>query len=397
MLATFLNFILYLWVSVYYWNSRKKIDIYFLLISAYAFIAGCCFLYLQSEPTEYKHLSFLRFIYLWMIVLISLHPFRGIKTIKLRQKDDETFIVKLFIVLFIGAGITAAFLSWEKAFLIYVLGEWGELRQEVYADSGAIELYSSLTEKLAKNIYSYLSPVGIVWGFYQLTKEKFSNLLTITVFIIWFVNSMISAMLIASRGMLLTTAFEFIILFVCFQAQIPTSRKKVLWTLTGVAASFMLTYILAVTVSRFGDDEAGNSIFMYLGHSMLAFNDGIMNSMHHFAWGKYAFSWFVDLFGGNSTIDLTKMGATHGTAFFTFVGTYYVDWGPFITPVAAILISLLLSKFTKKNVYRFSDMMIIAFFATWFLRGVFVYGSGIATIWMMLFLVYFIIRRFEPR
>lgn len=397
MLVTFFNFILYLWVLLYYWNSHKKIDIYFLLISAYTFIAGCCFLYLRSEPTEYKHLSYLRFVYLWMVVLIGLRPFYGIKINKLGLKDDETFVVKLLLYIFIGAGIVSALLSWEKAVLLYVLGEWGNLRQEVYSDSGTVELYSSFIDRIAKNLYSYLSPVGVVWGFYQLTKEKCSKLLTIIVFIIWFANSIINAMFTASRGMIVTVVFEFIVLFFCFQNNIPSSRKRVLWIFAGVAASFMLMYILAVTSSRFGDDEAGNSIFMYFGHSMLAFNDGIMSSMHHFAWGKYAFKWFIDIFGGNSMIDLGKMGATHGTAFFTFVGTYYVDWGPFLTPIVAIIISLLLSKFTKKNVYHFSDMMIISFFATWFMRGIFVHGPDTAIIWIMLFVVCFFVRLFEPK
>ena len=158
-----------------------------------------------------------------------------------------------------------------------------------------------------------------------------------------------------------------------------------------------MIYSILVTVSRFGEDEAGGSVFEYFGHSMLSFNDGLFNNLHDFAYGKRFFSWFIDLFGGNSDFDTAKAGATHGTAFFTIVGGMYIDWGPIGTLIVASLACLLMLSYTRKKTIMLSDMVVIIFYINTLAKGLFAFGRGRAIEWVMTFIVYFIVRALEKQ
>ena len=158
-----------------------------------------------------------------------------------------------------------------------------------------------------------------------------------------------------------------------------------------------VVYSILVTVSRFGEDEASNSVFEYFGHSMLYFNDGIFNNLHDFAYGKRFFSWFIDLFGGNSDFNMAKAGATHGTAFYTIVGSMYLDWGFIGTLVEAALACVLMIQFTQKRTIMLSDMVIIVFYINTLAKGIFAFGRGRALDWIMTFVVYFIVKALEKQ
>lgn len=377
-----------------YYRRNRRLDIYSLILSVYTLVAICCVLYAHSAPHEYDNLSILNFIYLYVAVMIFISPFKNKKFSSDSVYIKQTFFIKCLIFVYFISGVVSVVYTLPRAISLAAMGDWSAVRADVYNDMTGIELYTNQFERLCKNLYTYLAPFGVVWVFYQFTKPKFNAILTFSMLIIWAINEYCSATLIASRGMILSFGIKLFTLYIFFRNGIPSSRKKYIYIGAGVALAFFLSYTLSVTESRFGD-EANDSLFMYIGHSMLAFNDGIMGSMHDFAWGRYFFKWLYDLCGFDSTINFTQLGSTHGTAFITFVGCFYVDFGPLGTLLFGLLFSRWLSTYTNKETYPLSIFIVIVYFATWFIDGVFVFGRSQSLTWLMLLVLSFILKRAE--
>lgn len=375
-------------------KRNRRLDVYSLILGVYTTVAVCCVLFAFSDPHHYDNLHIFNFVYLYVAVMIFIRPFKN----KDFQCDniyiENTLFIKLLILIYFISGVVSVIYTLPRAMSLAAMGDWSAVRADVYNDMSGIELYTNQFERLCKNLYTYLAPFGVVWVFYQFTKPKFNAILTFSMLTVWAISEYCSATLIASRGMILTFGIKLLTLYMFFRNGIPSSRKKYIYIGAGIAAVFFLSYTLSVTDSRFGDD-ANDSLFMYFGHSMLAFNDGIMGSMHDFAWGRYFFKWLYDLCGIDSTINFMQLGSTHGSAFMTFVGCFYIDFGPIGTLLLAIMFSRWLSIYTNRDSYTLSTFIVIVYFATWFIDGVFVFGRSQSLTWLMLLVLSHILKRTE--
>ena len=303
--------------------------------------------------------------------------------------------IRFLTWIYIISGFIAILYTLPDAIELIRSGEWGTLRHMLYAEEGSIQLYHSLPEKLAKNIHSYLNPFGIVICFYLLTQRKKKPFLIISAFTSYIGYAFLSATLIASRGMVINFMLQLFLTFLIFKDVLSIKAKRIVGFIVILLSIPLAMYVIAVSVSRFGEDGSGSSIFNYLGHSMLNFNQGVMGTMHDYANGKYFFEFFINLLGGDSSIDLKALGYTGGTGFYTFIGDFYIDWGPIGTLFFAVLVSAFLRRFTRKSTIILSDLVIIVFFANYFMNGVFVIGRGSALSWIMCGVVYIIVRFVE--
>ena len=397
MFESVFNFLLYFSVLLVYQRRHRKIDLFFIILLAYSMIALVGMLdYLIGIYNNQFDLSIFRLSYLFTIVLICISPFKKVdintKPIYIFENGGILILMAFFIVV----GIISAYFTLPKAIELQAMGDWASIREDVYSGNSSITLYDSQFERYSKNFYSYLQPFGSVMAFYQLTKPKINKLLTTLIFIIWLVNAYASATLVASRGMIMLLALKLLVLYVLFRKFIPKRRKKFLIFAAALVGVFFYGYTLAVTESRFGIDSS-ESLWRYFGHSMFSFDDGIMRTMHDYANGRYQFGWIYRLFGFDSSFDWEALGCTHGTAFMTFVGNIYVDFGPLFTIVMAVLMSLLAYHFTKKKAYDLSDIIIIIFMAQWYSEGIFVFPSDQSLLWLMAFVVYLMIKILENK
>lgn len=395
MIESILNACFYVSTLGLYYYKTKRADLYFTVLSAYTAVAllGTYNYFIGVFNDDY-HLSIFRLLYLFVVVMICISP---LQKVDFKSKDisiiDNRYITVL-LLFFIVCGVITISFTLPKAIMLQSIGEWGELRSDVYSGDSTITLYDSQLERFFHNCFSYLLPFGCIMAFYQLTKLKINLWLTSILFTLISLNAYASATLVASRGMIMMFAVKMLILYMIFRKQIPNYRKKYIAIVVSFVALFLISYTMAVTESRFSD-ESNESLYYYLGHSMFAFDDGIMRTMHDYAGGRYQFGWLFRILGVGSEFNWLNLGCTHGTAFMTFVGNLYVDFGPFFTPVVAIFMSMLLSKYTSKCRYQLSDLIIIAFAATWYAEGVFVFSGDQSLQWLMVFVVSFIVKVFE--
>ena len=397
MFESVFNFFLYLFAILVYQRKNRRLDLFFIILMAYTMIAFIGMVNFANGIFDKDYnLSIFRLFYLFIVISICISPFKQVNVNSKPIYIAENEAIHLLLFFFIVVGIISAYFTLPKAIAIQEMDDWGSLREDVYSGESSITLYDSQFERFAKNFYSYLQPFGSVMVFYQLTKPKFNKILTILLFAVWLVNAYTSATLVASRGLIMLLALKMLVLYVLFRNFIPKKRKRALLIAAALVGVFFYGYTMAVTEARFGN-ESNESLLRYFGHSMFAFDDGIMRTMHSFAHGRYQFGWLFRLFGIDSSFKWEELGCTHGTAFMTFVGDIYVDFGPILTVLMAVLMALLISSFSKKEAYYLSDIIIIIFAAQWYTEGVFVFGGDQSLRWFMAFVVYFIVKIIETK
>ncbi len=389
------NAFLYVLTLIIYWVKHKRIDLFFAVFSFFTLVSVLEVYLIFSDNSNYK-LSIFNFLYLYICVILFLWPFKHAKFLSNNITVCENKLIKVLLFIFFISGCVSLVYSIPRTILLSNLDNWNEIRNNVYSGED-VEYYSSSLERFTKNVFHYLSPFGIVMAFYQITKNKINILYTISIFFVWIANSYCAATVVASRGMIFIDAVQLVLIYLIFKNQISSKRKKVLFVIASCVIVFIATYMIAVTTSRFGDDAEVDSVLYYLGHSMSTFNQDIMTPIHDYGYGKYFFKWLCPALGFNPELNLNELGCTHGTAFMTFVGCFYIDFGPFGTILIAVLTSTMLYTFTKKKKYHLSDLIIIAYFASWFLNGALVVGRSQSLIWLMVFVVYFIVRIIEKK
>ena len=393
---TIINFILYLVVLLPYLKKKKSIDVYVILLSAYTLTALICSFYYISGQKDYTELSLIGFVYLFVCIIILLFPFRNfsVQVDKIKVNENNT-IIKSLVYIYAVTGLISIYYTLPETLDLFRSGEWNILRQTLYDDEESVVLYHSQFERIAKNLHSYLNPFGVVMCFYFLSRWKSHKFLTILMFVSWLLNAFLGATLVASRGLIVTLLLQFVMLFFLFKDSISRGIKKALSVIMIILSVPVAFYMTVVSVSRFGEDDAGSSVFAYLGHSMLNFNQNIISSMHDYAGGKYFFNYFISLFGGNPSINLQSLGYKGGTGFYTIVGDFYFDFGPIGTLTIFVLFSILLCVLMKRKPIRLSNLILIMYFAFYYMRGVFVLGMGTALGMFMCLVVYLIVRTTE--
>lgn len=390
MVALF-NFVLYAIPLLIYWNKVKALNTYTLLLASYTIVAFFCFLNYQDN-NEYQHCTVIPFIFLWLMVMLELSAYKHVNICKETIIIRENWAINALTWIYIVSGFLSMYYNYPRVVMLFEMDDWANVRNDFYDTLDTSQLYSSQFERYVKNIHSYLGPFGVVMAFYQLSKAKINILYTVLLFTSWLGSTFFGATLTASRGIVVQTVCVAILGYVLFSKMIRKSLRKYLLIAFASLVVLFTMYFLIVTRSRFGEGEEGNASLSYLGHSMLAFNEGIMGSMTSFADGKYFFGWIYQLVGYNTYVNENALGVTHQHAFFTSIGMLYYDFGPLLTIIIVLLLSALFRKYNTKSRYDTSDVMVIYFFADYLIKGVFVNGMNLSLTWLMLFVVVKIVR-----
>ncbi|MCW0484742.1 O-antigen polymerase [Gaoshiqia sediminis] len=383
------NAILYVGASLLYWSIRRKIDAGFVLLSVYAAIAIACVFNYAASPWEWD-LQLWPFLYLFAISMLFFRPyFFDSDLIRKKLLVTNQQVLIYFANFYIICSLMAIYYLLPQAIENIRSGEWSVLRNELYQDG--IQLYSSQVERIAMILVSYLKPLAIILLFFFLTLYKKRPVWLIILAISITLPVFLTAINVASRGMLVSFAITSFLGYIIFRREISKTIRKIVGVFAGVLLVFFLIYSLAVTASRFGQDDQTSSLIYYFGHSMLTFNYGIADSIHSYLNGEHFFGWFYDKLGlaHYGGIKHSELGTHFGTAFFTFVGAWYLDFGPFGTFLIALFLPMaMISIFRYKRVLDIADVYIYLFYLDYLVMGVFVYGRGYGLAWFIAFMVY---------
>ncbi|ARV15112.1 O-antigen polymerase [Polaribacter sp. SA4-12] len=383
------NSFLYIITLYIYIYIRRKIDVGFVILTLYAITAVLCVLYLKDHQNEWD-LNYWSFIYLYVIVMLAVRPF---------LMDTSSFINKIkirninflnnFIYIYCFCALIDIYYGSSLAIENVNSGEWATLRMDMYA--GEIKLYNNQIERFAKIFVSYLKPLAIIILFVSLIYKNINKkwLFFLTLSIVF--TTFLVAINTASRGLIVSLIFSFLCAFIWFKNKLNSKIKRTIYFIGSSFLVLFLIYSIAVTNSRFGDGDQSSSLLFYFGHSMLVFNYGLTDTIEAFGNGSYFFDWLIK-FLGYTPIDISDLGTHFGTSFFTFVGAWYIDFGPNGTFIIALLIPMYFVRILKKQVIGIPELFLCFVYLNYLFMGVFVIGRNNSIAWISTIIIYLLLK-----
>lgn len=372
-----LNGIAYILSFFLYQRKKGIVDVGTFIYALFAFSAlGSVWYYsLEYVDQYYPNITFLPFLYLWILINVCLYPMYRSNFEKIHCIDSEGIGAILdFLSIYL---ITFSLLPLISLVLKFSISDMvGDTLGEMYEVGGdKAEYYFSGISKISFALIRRFGDLAIVLFFYQISKKRRNRWLVLGLLLsnaFFFLFSLVSG----SRGGMLATLFVFIALGLflkkCFDESIFLKLKKMAITITIIIGIM----IAMISISRFNYSVAEKSstatldrwISQYIGEGYIRFNDDLWNvdkRMH----GSQNFYYFKTLVGKGSVRDYptemrmyeTKLGVPV-TVFYTFIGDLYLDFGLLGTCFCTILFALSFSIIlhSKSGRINISQLMLLS-------------------------------------
>lgn len=396
-----LNAFLYIALLLFYWKKTKIVDCGFLLISVWAIVAVCgVFLYI--DDTSIWQLTLQPFLYLFVTFVVYARmyvlPHKGVK----RTVEDLAFqknsVLDVMCIAFI---VCALFNLLNSDFSMSAVSVEDIERNAVdnyqdHVESMEEKGYTNIIERITLNYCSWFKVAALI-GMYNLLCQRrngFAYLLGFCIFIPTFITSILNG----TRGTLFTEILLLLSAYFLYKKYIPKETKKSLYLIAGILGSLSLVFVLAVTVSRFGDSKMGasDSVLWYFGQSMLYFDYGLADCVNGKLYGLRTFKTLLSFFGMGLPEGFRAdffLGTNFGTNFTTFVGMLILDFGFLGTFIIGIIVPWIINKLCSYNPsYTVASIYLYLFFLNRLILGVFANGSGIDIQYIVALFFYFLFR-----
>jgi oligosaccharide repeat unit polymerase len=362
------NATIYVLTFWFYYKNQSKFNIgcYLLLIWAISATVSVYFYY--SGMRTYDKITFLPFLYLYGLVMLSFVPILKFKSDKLSQIYSDALFVKAFSLVIILISVIP-FLENTLLVLRSFQGDASSYISSAYDDNA--EGYSNVSSEITAGmswagrklniINIWLKGLIPILLFYQLTL-KTKNLwiiggLTIAVF-----NSSLHSYALATRVNIVSDLMYILFIFILFKELIDKGTVRKLVVIGGSIIGGISLLVIAITIYRYDSTFGQNintdtSIFdwisLYIGEGMLNFNDQMWNIARTMK-GDNSFSLFKDFIGMDTFTDNLQRRAywsqrtgISGNIFYTHIGDFFGDFGILGTIVFISFIVLIFLKHTK--------------------------------------------------
>jgi len=392
MFPVIFNAFLYVTLLAIYCINRKKIDNGLVLISLYTFVAILGIFLYMSEPNEW-HLMLWPYLYLFITFLLFARPYLSNKKLYLYEKLQTINIRKLKIacIIYIVFALFFVLFTAKRAWSNLLSNEWLTIRTNVYTDE--LEVYSNFIEWVAYAVIIYCNIAAMVLFFYFLTMHKINKIFLSLLFVSIVLPIVTWSMITASRSNFTTFLMALVVCYIVFNKGFSKKQKKLIMIGNISFVILIIIYSVKVTVSRFGEENQLSSLLSYFGHSFMRFNYGVVDTIQNYMGGKYFFKRFYLLLGyDNDAINAQILTGTHsGNAFITFIGTLYLDWGPWGTLLIALVFPFIINRMIKNN--GIAGIYLYIVYLNYLMQGVFVIGNSNSVQWIVSFLIFFLLKR----
>lgn len=336
----------------------------------------------NTEPKEWK-LTYGGFLYLFVAFNLFIYPLWKQKTsMEFRVTAPNTGILNCIAIFYIVMAVLDLTFLLPKTISAFQMADWLKLRQDLYW--GDYEAYDSIWERVIMNSVSFLRQFSVLYFFFLMTNSKqYNRVYIILLGLCSFLPSFASAVFQAARGTMIYIILEYFIAYMIFSDFLSVKVKRVFKFFSLIAGLVLFTIIISITLARF-DSDAMSSVYFYIGHSMMSFNYGVIDTLRDTADGKWMFGNYYSMFTGDSSeFDTNEYGCHCGTSFITAIGCLVIDYGIYIAPVALLIIAYTFTRLltpTKlmilKKEYSFSKCYLMFFYINFLISGILVYPLG---------------------
>lgn len=378
MFYTIVNALLYIFTFHLIWKKKKTVDLGVVLMSVYTLVACVCVL-TYSLKIQPFYLSLWPFLYVYLCFILAASP------LLFKNFNVEHFQIKrlgicyAFLILMFVAGIVNIYYSLNSTITLVQEDEV----LEMYQNKADIETSVDTLDWVCKNLLGYLSIPFSVILFYvmTLTQNRRRVFVLIILFMVVLSSSLLTSAMRVLRYNILHDILCLISGYIIFYNKIPVGNRKRINKVVTVGGLVALAFFVFVSISRHavaGSAYGGNAthaFIYYLGHSMLVFNYGIVDTISNYANGAF-------LLG----LPQPNLGTHNEGDFPTFVGNVYVDFGFFFTILFCFALGFLYKNI--KSIKCVADAYLAAFYFVFLFMGVFSESLGYGIAILQSFLLY---------
>lgn len=392
MISTVINFLLFGGMLFSYYLKKRRVDVPFMLILLYAIIAlmGVFFFPDFSGKRQIELWPFIYLVLTCYLYFIPIIKAKGVYNYSSEVKINSG--LKLMFILYILCAIIKIGGDYTFVKNAIISGDWLMMKADLY-NGLSIGNRNGIIAYLANLYVSVFMHAILIYSMYTFTKDNISIVKSMFLLLMALTPYIMECILYVYRGGLLTISYLTLAIFLLYYQKMVYRKRRVLIIGLSIVASFILVLTMAISLSRFGESDTGGSIVSYLGQSMLVFNSGIATQISSYADGRYFFLNFLGLNKSEVWIDSRyNISTSDGSALNTFVGCSYVDFGPVLTIIIAIIIAFLLSWLLKRRSVVFADLYLFVFYLDFLILGVFHCTEGFALRIFMATALYVVLR-----
>lgn len=371
-----INILLWLFTFTFYQKGRKQLGSGSFLLLLYLSMA-LIGMHLFNNPLSqwmFKDLELFPFIYLYAMIMLMTLPI-----LKLNEQNIVTIqepsnrALNIICIIIILAALSQ---------IVTIVTDFSTGLSRMLSDNTAgAELYQNMLsnydqagDKTIKNLAAIISNlfsnISILMLFYYLTKEQ-KNKYIVVGLLLSVLLLPLSSIAIGLRGgavnILLTTFMSYILLRNFLSVKIRKKIKQI-----GIITAFLISIpVMLITVSRFGENDNESTLFSmewYYGQGFLNFNNygldagGIRNGDRTAALFKQII-WSDTPRNYLERREKYSFMAIDESVFSTFVGDFTLDYGPVISFLIFVFLSIFLIVKTKvlNQVILFHQLILIYF------------------------------------
>lgn len=398
MISVIINALLYLLLFRYVWKKKKRLDCSVVLIGLWSLVAVMGVFHYIDEKHFHDHMTLLPFIYLFITFIVYIRYFinekdkySSVQRITYYRSNVMDVICYLYIAAVIlniyNDGVTLSSLSTSSLM---------ENGLDLYIDHFDREVvYKGFLDHYSHTYEYYAYVIVLIASFNALCQERYKFALILILVIV--LNTLIKASATGGRNQVVALVTLIIGLYSLYYRFFTKKARHYFYMGSLVTGGFLLTYLMAITMSRFDDSDmgAGGSLVSYLGQPMLYFDYGIADVDHGLYYGIRTFKNLAEIIGIKVPIKFDSdilLGTHFGTAFTTNIGMLTLDFGYIGTLLFGIFLPWFMRKlYLYKGELTIPGLYIYIFFFNRMINGAFVNGSGSDYLYWQAFMFYVIL------
>jgi len=346
---------LLIWVFTFIWYHRRQraIDAGSMIIASYMAYALFSIITLNDEyfNSEYEHLDFFPFLYLYVMLMIALLPAICLhfdQPEKIEDPHSKSLYIPCIILIvsvlfllpsaFSGSGLNILQLVTDTD-----AGKMAYLEQiEEKKDSG------SVIRNLPSVVFNILFDCCTFLFFYFCTRKGENKYFLLTLFFAIFFG-MLMPVLNGQRGSVIRATLTIVIAYALFRRYLP-KRFDLIARITGITMAIAVAIpIVAITISRFSDRKGSEGVigfvYWYIGQGNLYFNNSAMDP-GGIRYGDRTMNLFKRFVSSDTPKNYVERRDKYHNLeiddyyFTTFVGDFVIDFGPIVAFLIFVVFNL---------------------------------------------------------
>lgn len=363
---------------VRYFRKKHEFDIACIIISTYIIygVSSYCLYNSQIGVSRYN-ITLFPLIYLFTMLWLVIKPFYKVRFKGMmiqRPSSHKINLLAMFLIVFAILPLPNIIMNFQQNIMMVILDSTAGM--ERYMDMQAdAETFGDSVSNIPSIIQGAFADFCPFLLFYYLSLPK-KNKWIIIGLILSCITPALSAIASAGRGGIIRVLMNVFCAYVFFCQMIDKKILHYIKLSIILIISLASIPLIAITVSRFGEDDAHSSMLEYVGQGVLNFTTYGLDA-NGIRYGDRTINLFKRVIAPDTPKNFMERREKYkhmkigDESFYTYVGDFTLDFGPILAFVLFVAFSVFASKriYMRNNTLFFHQLILLYFIACVCIQG----------------------------